>query len=116
MRSEGVKGHLDLLLLGVLSASPGHGYSVITYLRTRSDGMLELTEGSVYPALHRLEDKGLLTSDWQPVAGRRRRVYRVTDSGAKALQAQRRDWEALVNCVEAVLRPVPRATAAVVSS
>jgi PadR family transcriptional regulator len=116
MRTEGVKGHLDLLLLGVLSAAPGHGYSVITSLRDRSEGMLDLTEGSVYPALHRLEDKGLLTSEWQPVAGRRRRVYRVTDSGAKALRAQRRDWEILVSCVDAVLRPTPLAAAGGASS
>lgn len=109
MRNERVKGHLDLLLLGVLSASPGHGYAVIASLRERSDGMLDLTEGSVYPALHRLEDLGLLVSDWKPVGGRRRRIYQVTDEGAEALQAERRGWQALVACIEAVLRPVPLA-------
>lgn len=104
MKVDRIKGHLDLLLLGVLSQAPGHGYAVISALRERSDGMLELTEGSVYPALHRLEDLGLLTSDWQPVAGRRRRMYRVTPAGEKALRAERRDWRALVTAVEAVLR------------
>ena len=107
MKIERVKGHLDLLLLGVLSAGPGHGYAVIASLRESSDGMLDLTEGSVYPALHRLEDLGLLVSDWQPVAGRRRRVYRVTENGTRALHAERRDWQALVSCIETVLRPVP---------
>jgi PadR family transcriptional regulator PadR len=105
MRSERVKGHLDLLLLGVLRSSPGHGYAVITRLRELSDGMLDLTEGSVYPALHRLEDLGLLVSEWQPVAGRRRRIYRLTDHGAKALVSEHRDWQALVSCIDAVLRP-----------
>jgi transcriptional regulator len=109
MKVERIKGHLDLLLLSVLSQSPGHGYAVITQLRDRSDGMLALTEGSVYPALHRLEDLGLLESEWQPVANRRRRVYRVTPTGARALRAERRDWQSLVSCVEAVLTPLPTA-------
>jgi DNA-binding PadR family transcriptional regulator len=107
MKIERIKGHLDLLLLGVLSAQPGHGYAVISSLRERSAGMLDLTEGSVYPALHRLEDLGLLVSDWQPVAGRRRRVYRLTAEGTRALRAERRDWQALVSCIETVLRPIP---------
>jgi DNA-binding PadR family transcriptional regulator len=107
MKSERIKGHLDLLLLGVLDAEPGHGYAVISSLRESSQGVLDLTEGSVYPALHRLEDLGLLVSDWQPVAGRRRRVYRLTEEGTRALQAERRDWRALVSCIETVLRPAP---------
>jgi PadR family transcriptional regulator, regulatory protein PadR len=111
MKVERIKGHLDLLLLGVLSAGPGHGYAVISSLRESSEGMLDLTEGSVYPALHRLEDLGLLVSDWQPVAGRRRRVYRLTPEGTRALQAERRDWQALVSCIETVLRPVPSVAA-----
>lgn len=104
MKVDRIKGHLDLLLLGVLSQGPGHGYAVITALRTQSDGLLEVTEGSVYPSLHRLEDLGLLTSEWQPVAGRRRRIYRLTAAGEKSLRAERRDWRALVTAVEAVLR------------
>jgi PadR family transcriptional regulator len=106
MRIERIKGHLDLLLLAVLSESPGHGYAVITSLRERTEGSLELTEGSVYPALHRLEDLGHLVSEWQPVAGRRRRVYRVTSAGTAALRAERREWRRLASCVDAVLRPV----------
>ena|SRR5664279_2226002 len=104
MKVDRVKGHLDLVLLGILSVSPGHGYAVITALRERTEGMLDLTEGSVYPALHRLEDQGLLASDWYPVAGRRRRVYRLSPAGTQALRAERRDWRLLVSAVEAVLR------------
>jgi PadR family transcriptional regulator PadR len=105
MKVDRVKGHLDLVLLGILSHTPGHGYAVITALRERTEGMLDLTEGSVYPALHRLEDLGLLVSEWQPVGGRRRRMYRVTAAGERALQTERRDWRALVSAVESVLRP-----------
>lgn len=108
MRPEGVKGHLDLVLLGVLSGGTGHGYQVITRLREQTGGALDLPEGSVYPALHRLEDLGLLTSEWHPVAGRRRRVYAVTAEGRAALSTQRRDWRALVQAVESVLEPGSR--------
>jgi PadR family transcriptional regulator PadR len=104
MKPERVKGHLDLVLLGVLSRRPGHGYAVITTLRQETDGLLDLTEGSVYPALHRLEDMGWLASDWEPVAGRRRRVYHVTKAGATALRSEHKDWRALVSAVDSVLR------------
>jgi PadR family transcriptional regulator PadR len=106
MRVDRVKGHLDLLLLGILGQGPGHGYAVISALREQTDGMLELTEGAVYPALHRLEDLGLLSSDWQQVGGRRRRLYRLTDAGETSLTAERRDWQALVSAVDSVLRPL----------
>ena len=62
MQAEKLKGHLDLLLLSVLSRGPGHGYEIITRLKVHSDGAFELPEGTVYPALYRLEGAGLLTS------------------------------------------------------
>lgn len=105
MKTERVTGHLDLLLLGTVHAQPSHGYGVITALRDRSDGAFDLTEGSVYPALHRLEAAGLLASRWEPVDGRRRRIYSLTEAGSQALEVQRRDWRAVVAAVEAVLRP-----------
>lgn len=110
MKVDRVKGHLDLVLLGIIDQQPGHGYAVITALRERTDGKLELTEGAVYPALHRLEDLGLLISEWQLTAGRRRRIYRTTTVGQQALRAELRDWRALVSAVDAVLTP-RRATA-----
>ena len=60
MVGEALKGHLDLLLLSVLSNGPAHGYAIIDALRARSEGMFDLPEGTVYPALHRLENQGLL--------------------------------------------------------
>src|SRR5437016_4665183 len=105
MKVDRVKGHLDLLLLGVLDAAPGHGYAVITALRDRSEGALDLAEGAVYRALDRLETAGMLTSEWQPVAGRRRRIYRLTPAGRRSLAAERSAWSALVAAVESVVRP-----------
>jgi PadR family transcriptional regulator len=103
MRSERLKGHLDLLLLSVLSRGPGHGYEVITRLRDRSDGAFELPEGTVYPALHRLEEAGLLASAWHIVAGRRRRIYRLTVAGEAALAEQSQQWSEFSGSVARVL-------------
>jgi DNA-binding PadR family transcriptional regulator len=112
MRSERVKGHLDLVLLGVLADGPGHGYAVISALRERSSGVIDLQEGSVYPALHRLEDQGLLASDWEPVAGRRRRIYRLTSRGAEALEGERTDWSRLADAIDSIVRPAAATRAA----
>jgi len=92
MKAEKLKGHLDLLLLSVLSRGPGHGYEVIARLKVRSDGAFQLPEGTVYPALHRLEGAGLLASSWDVVAGRRRRIYRLTAAGEAALAEQAAQW------------------------
>ena len=103
MRSEKLKGHLDLLLLSVLSGGPGHGYEIITRLRDRSDGAFELPEGTVYPALHRLEEAGLLASTWEAVSGRRRRIYRLTTAGEAALAAEARQWREFSGSMTRVL-------------
>jgi PadR family transcriptional regulator, regulatory protein PadR len=92
MKTEKLKGHLDLLLLSVLSRGAGHGYEVITRLKERSGGAFALPEGTVYPALHRLEGAGLLASRWDVVAGRRRRVYHLTPAGEAALAEQAAQW------------------------
>jgi PadR family transcriptional regulator, regulatory protein PadR len=103
MRPEIPKGHVDLLLLAAVLARPAHGYAVIEELRRRSDGAFDLPEGTVYPALHRLERQGLLESHWSDESGRRRRVYAVTEGGKAALAQQRQDWwtfaRAVINVV-----------------
>jgi DNA-binding PadR family transcriptional regulator len=96
------KGHLEFLLLGVLRRGPQHGYTIITTLRERSDGEFDLPEGTVYPALHKLEANGLVKSDWAVVDGRKRRVYELTSDGRAAMARQRRDWRRFVQGVEAV--------------
>jgi PadR family transcriptional regulator, regulatory protein PadR len=92
MRAETLKGHLDLLLLATVAAEPAHGYRIVEALRERSEGAFDLAEGTVYPALYRLERAGLLESRWSTTAGRRRRTYRLTRRGQAALADRRRDW------------------------
>lgn len=103
MNRERLKGNLDLLLLSVLAAGPAHGYAIISALRSRSAGTFDLPEGTVYPALHRLEDGGLLVSSWADVDGRRRRVYGLTDKGSAALGAEQTEWNLFATGIQAVL-------------
>jgi DNA-binding PadR family transcriptional regulator len=102
MDAEQLKGHLDGLVLAVIDGEPQHGYAVIEALKTRSQGRLNLPEGTIYPALHRLERNGLLASQWS-VTGRRRRVYRLTAKGERELGMRRAGWRDFATTVEAVL-------------
>jgi DNA-binding PadR family transcriptional regulator len=103
LRSEVLKGHVDLLLLSTLRAGPLHGYGVVEKLRGESDGAFDLAEGTVYPALYRLEASGLLSSRWTSVGGRRRRVYELTKRGRGELARERDEWKAFAHAVEAVV-------------
>jgi transcriptional regulator len=103
MGNEQLKGHLELLLLEVLAVGPVHGYDVITRLRERSDGVFDLPEGTVYPALHRLEKSGWLSSSWSTEGGRRRRLYSLTGEGHAALARQRDGWWRFATGMQAVL-------------
>ena len=103
MRAETLKGHLDLLLLAIVAEEPAHGYRIIESLKERSGGAFDLPEGTVYPALHRLEQSGLLTSSWASGTGRRRRVYRLTAHGRRGLAGGRREWHGFAKAVEAVV-------------
>jgi DNA-binding PadR family transcriptional regulator len=103
-----LRGHLDLLLLATLARTgPAHGYALITALRDGSAGEFDLPEGTVYPALHRLERDGNVRSSWSVDAVRRRRVYELTPTGTAALAAKRREWQAFVRAVERINRQVP---------
>jgi PadR family transcriptional regulator PadR len=102
MRAEALKGHLDGLILAVLSAGPLHGYAIIEELKRRSGGALALPEGTAYPALHRLEHAGLLASSWSEET-RKRRVYRLTSSGRRELGVRRSEWREFAHAIEAVL-------------
>lgn len=103
MKSERLKGHLDLLLLAVVSTGAAHGYSIARRLAEASGGALELPEGTIYPALHRLESKKLLRSSWATVGGRRRRVYDLTQAGEETLTRERTEWGSFAKAVESVL-------------
>jgi PadR family transcriptional regulator PadR len=100
--NEMLKGHLDALLLSVVAEGEAHGYALIERLRERSEGDFDLPEGTVYPALHRLEEAGLLQSKWVD-EGRRRRVYTLTDRGLRALGERRSEWKRFARSVAVVL-------------
>jgi PadR family transcriptional regulator, regulatory protein PadR len=110
MKSEGkfpsaqlLKGHLDTLLLATLQAGPAHGYALIERLRLRSEGTFDLPEGTVYPALHRLEQAGLLKSRWSDESARRRRVYALTARGQAALVDGTKQWYIFAQGINAIL-------------
>ena len=102
-KPDALNGQLDALILATVGDEPAHGYATLQRLRQRSHGAFDLAEGTIYPALHRLERDGLLSSSWSTESGRRRRVYRVTRSGRSALQTRRREWARFARAVEAVL-------------
>lgn len=102
MGQDAVRGHLDGLVLAVLGSGPAHGYALIELLRERSGGFFELPEGSVYPALHRLESAGLVKSGWSEAGGRRRRVYALTAKGRRAMTQREREWRSFAAAVDAV--------------
>lgn len=97
------KNNVDLLLMGVLRHGPAHGYAIIAVLREHSDGGFDLAEGTIYPALHRLERAGLVESSVESAQGRRRRTYALTSQGRKEFAAQRRAWRTYVANMQAVI-------------
>jgi PadR family transcriptional regulator PadR len=100
---DAVKGHVDLLLLSVLAAGPRHGYGLVQALRERSEGAFDLAEGTVYPALYRLERQGVVASRWEEGRTRRRRVYRLTSRGSAELRQERESFRRYVRAMEAVM-------------
>jgi len=100
---ETLKGHLDSLILAVVASGPAHGYAIIEELKRRSRGTFALPEGTVYPALHRLERAGLLESDWSASTGRKRRLYKLTRRGRGRLAAQKSEWRDFARAIDAVL-------------
>ena len=107
MRAEELKGHLDAVLLAALEDGPRHGYAVIESLRQSTGGRLDLPTGTIYPALRRLEQAGLITGSWSVVAGRQRRAYRLTAAGTRALSGKRADWHDFAAVITAALEGGP---------
>jgi len=100
MEGEMLKGHLDMIVLAALSSGPAHGYAVIQEIRRRSGGAFDLPEGTVYPALHRLENSGLLGSRWTTSeSGRQRRVYSLTGRGRRALADHHARWRRFADAI-----------------
>lgn len=101
---ELLKGSLDLMLLALLEREPMYGYQIVKEVRDRSGAALQLKEGSLYPALHRLEQAGLIEGYWQPRSdGADRRYYRLTAAGRAAVPERRAEWRQFVAAVSGVL-------------
>lgn len=107
MYGQALKGHLDMLLLVVLAKDELHGYAIVQELARLSARAFELPEGTIYPALHRLEDQGLVASRWSDDTGRRRRLYALTAAGRRALRKRREEWEGFTSAVRLVLDGAP---------
>jgi PadR family transcriptional regulator len=103
--SDQLHGTLDMLVLKVLEDGAMHGYAIATRLQQVSKDVLQVEEGSLYPALYRMEQRGWLSSEWAPSdTGRRARFYRLTRSGRGQLKAETESWARLTLAVQAVLK------------
>jgi len=104
-KADALQGTLDLLILTTLSREPQHGYGMAARIQTISDNALRVEEGSLYPALHRMEQAGWIAAEWQVTENNRRaRLYRITRAGQKHLEAEREKWNSLTKAVGKVLR------------
>ncbi len=105
-RIEILQGTLDLLILQTLQWGPQHGYAISQAIRGRSGEVLKVETGSLYPALHRLEKKKWLVSEWKLTDSRQRaKFYRLTAAGKKQLLSEQARWEQLVNAISGILKP-----------
>jgi transcriptional regulator len=103
-RQDLLQGTLDLLVLKTLSLGPQHGWGIAQRIQQRSREVLEVNQGSLYPALHRLEEQGFLLSEWRASEnGRRARYYRLSGLGRKQLETETRSWETFSLAVRWVL-------------
>src|SRR5258706_6291689 len=102
---DALQGTLDLLVLTTLTRGPHHGYGIATDIERISDEVLRVEEGSLYPALHRMEQAGWISAEWRTTEnGRRARLYRVTRAGQKHLEQEQAKWERVSKAVGKVLR------------
>ena len=104
-KSDLPQGTLDLLILKVIALGPVHGYAIAQRLQQVSRDVVQVPQGSLYPALHRLENRGLLTADWKETeTGRDAKFYRLTKTGKARLEAQTARWRRLTAAVGSILR------------
>ena len=107
-RIELMQGTLDMLILRTLVFGPAHGHEIAKHIQRTTDDVLQVEHGSLYPALHRLERKGLLTAKWEMPTDRKRefKYYRLTPAGKKQLAAEQSKWRLLVDSIGRVMGPV----------
>jgi PadR family transcriptional regulator PadR len=109
LRKQTLEGNVETLILAVLEAGPSYGYAIVKELNARAKGLLQLGEGTIYPVLHRMEDKKLISSSWRVAEnGRERKYYLVTAKGRRALAANYQEWQMLSAAMKRVLGPARR--------
>ena len=102
-----VQGTLDALILSIVALEPLHGLAISHRLRAKSADVLQVSQGSLYPALHKLEHQGLLRSEWRPSeSGKRAKYYALTRPGARRLGEELKEWERLSAAISLVLKPI----------
>ena len=106
-KSDLPQGTLDMLVLQVLAAEPLHGYAIAQRIRRLSREVVKVPQGTLYPALHRLENRKLLAAEWKTSeTGRNAKYYRLTSRGRRQLEAESQSWERLAEAIAAILRGV----------
>lgn len=104
-KPDALQGTLDLLVLKILSRGPAHGYGIAAHIQEISGDVLRVEEGSLYPALHRMEQAGWIAAEWQVTQNNRRaRIYRLTRAGHKYFEQEEEKWNLLSKAVGKVLR------------
>ncbi len=104
--SDLVQGTLDLLILTTVAAAPSHGWAIAKRIRQTSGDVLQVTQGSLYPALHRLEQQGWLKANWMATeTGREAKVYALTAAGRRQLEKERESWHRLSTAIGLVVQP-----------
>jgi PadR family transcriptional regulator PadR len=105
-RRELIKGSIDSLLLCLIVQQPMYGYRIIKELERRSQGYFKFKEGTLYPALHRLEKAGLIRGEWQTLpSGRQRRYYHITERGLRSMVAKRSQWLDFLVAMNLIIQP-----------
>ncbi len=105
-RRELIKGSINSLLLSLIGQQPMYGYQIIKELERRSQGYFKFKEGTLYPALHRLEKTGLVVGKWQMLpSGRQRRYYYITDKGHRLLVVKRSQWQDFLTAMNLIIEP-----------
>jgi PadR family transcriptional regulator len=109
IEEEMLQGTLDILILRTLIAGKAHGHTIAHVIEQQSDDVLQVQHGSLYPALHRLEDRGWIASDWGTSENNRRaRFYTITRAGRRQLKVHTSRWDEIVRAVNRILKPAPR--------
>ena len=104
-KADNLQGSLDLLVMKILRKGPNHGFAISSYIQQSSDEVLRVEAGSLYPALHRMTEAGLLKAGWRvSEAGRRAHFYELTAKGRRRLEAEERRWLSISAAVAKILR------------